>query len=188
MAESLDLKSLRVVDLKEELGKRNLSKNGKKDELLARLTEALAQEATATAPGVEEAPTTAAPTAVEEVPVPAAPAPEATVATDEDKAIKTSVNNKDTTSKDTPADSATSTTANKPLPVENAKAAPPSTSAPLESATTIEAGSVNVSEDSAVSKDRDEKSNSALKRKHEEDLELQQGNQLYKESASVTNL
>ncbi|SAL95711.1 hypothetical protein [Absidia glauca] len=187
MAESLDLKSLRVVDLKEELGKRNLSKNGKKDELLARLTEALAQEEAAAAPAVEEVPTAPAPTTAEEVtapapaaPAPTAPAPTAADAANEDEVMKTSVDNKVTTTKDAPADSATATTTNKPLPVESAKTAPPPTSAPLESATTIEGDSVNVSEDSASSKDQttvDEgnvKSKAPLKRKHEEDSDLQQ--------------
>ncbi|CAO3686733.1 unnamed protein product [Umbelopsis ramanniana] len=45
MALPEDLTKLRVVDLKEELTKRNLPTKGKKDELIARLQEALDQTA-----------------------------------------------------------------------------------------------------------------------------------------------
>lgn len=45
MALPEDLSKLRVVDLKEELTKRNLPTKGKKDELIARLQEALDQTA-----------------------------------------------------------------------------------------------------------------------------------------------
>lgn len=53
MALPEDLSKLRVVDLREELTKRNLPSKGKKDELIARLQEALDQEGSSNA---EDAP------------------------------------------------------------------------------------------------------------------------------------
>ncbi|ORX48303.1 hypothetical protein DM01DRAFT_1338769 [Hesseltinella vesiculosa] len=72
------IKKMRVVDLREELGKRNLAKTGKKDELVARLIEAMASDN-------NDQPTSAtADVAVDQLPPPA----EATPSVDQPPADK----------------------------------------------------------------------------------------------------
>ena len=70
----MDIKKLKVPELKEKLSERGLSTAGKKDELVARLESAIADEAAASAePAAEEA----APVEAEPAPEPEAPEPEA---------------------------------------------------------------------------------------------------------------